>query len=140
MPLKEEILEMITDNRVYSGKEVRHLITSVKTSVEGESSGYRGDRIILVKKGDVFKCNLSNKTRPYLVLKVGKEKSICIGLSTTQNFLNICRFDCRVFGYNFINFNILMVENSYIRKNFLGVLEDKKAIREAINVIKNIKL
>ena len=102
MPLKEEILETITDSKVYSGKEVRHLITSVKTS--------------------------------------GKEKSICIGLSTTQNFLNICRFDCRVFGYNFINFNILMVENSYIRKNFLGVLEDKKAIREAINVIKNIKL
>lgn len=129
MPTKNEVYESI-ENRNYTQKEVKSLIYSI-------SSKNHSNKPSVVKKGDVFiNCHSSNKPRPYIVAKVFKDRSICIAMSTTEDFLNVCSFSCRVFGDNYFSFNTILVNNDDIRDNFCGVLEDTKSLNNAIQLIK----
>ena len=129
MPTKQEVLKSIED-RTYYGKEVRHLITSIS------QCSYNEDKISSVRKGDVFIHTGVAKHRPYVVIKVLKGTSLCLGLSTTKNFMNLGTYNCRQFGNGFINMSMSLLTNDYIKKHFVGVMSDRKGLNESIKLLK----
>src|SRR5690606_13103825 len=129
MPSKSEVLKSI-DDRLYQGKEVRHLITSIS------QTDYDEEKITSVRKGDVFINTGLSKHRPYVVIKVMKGVSICLGMSSTEDYMNLYAYNCRQFGSGFFNLAITLIDNTYIKKHFVGIMSDRKALNESIKLIK----
>lgn len=129
MPSKQEVLKTIED-RTYYGKEVRHLITSISKTPTLSFP------ITTVRKGDVFTYDRIDKTRPCVVIKVIKDICIALSMSTTKNWMNLGKFKCRQFGENYFNMNMFLVESSYVRKHFLGIMSYRKGLNESIKLLK----
>lgn len=129
MPTKQEVLKSIED-RSYYGKEVRHIITSIS------QVSYEQDKVSSIRKGDVFIHTGLSKHRPYVVIKVLDGASLCLGLSTTKNFMNLGSYKCRQFGEGFINMSMSLITNDYIKRHFVGIMSDRKGLNESIKLLK----
>lgn len=129
MPTKKEVYESIED-REYTCKEVKALVHSIKENNKGHIYGD-------IRKYDVFvNYTISNKSRPYVVLKVFGSRVLAIGMSTTQDYMNVIEFEDRIFGKGFLNMNVSIFEVSYVKENFIGVFEEKVVVNECIKLIK----
>lgn len=128
MPTKQEVYDSV-ENRNYTQKEVKALIHTI-------SNKELSNCVKTIKKGDVFTNVKANKTRPFVVLKVFKERVLAISMSTTEDYMTVIPFSCRIFGDNYFSFNIQLVHVDEVRKNFVGVLEDKKALNDVIRIVK----
>lgn len=128
MPTKQEVYDSV-ENKTYTQKEVSALIHTISNKELANS-------VKVIKKGDVFINIKSNKARPFVVLKVFKERVLSISMSTTEDYMNIMPFSCRIFGDNYFSFNIQLVSADEVRKNFVGVFEDKKSLNEVISIVK----
>lgn len=130
MPTKQEVLKSIED-RSYYGKEVRHIITSISKTQQPSQFPLQS-----VRKGDVFLYDRIDKVRPCVVIKVIKDMCIALSMSTTKNWMNLGQFNCRQFGQNYFNMNVFLVESSYVRNQFVGIMSDRKSLNESIKLLK----
>lgn len=129
MPTKNEVYESVED-RIYTQKEVKALIHSIKETNKG---AIYGD----IRKYDVFVSrSASNKSRPFVVLKVFGNRVLALGMSTTQDYMNMIEFEDRIFGKGFFNLNVIVFETEFVKTNFIGVFEETKKVNDCIKLIK----
>lgn len=130
MPSKEEVLNSIQPTQQYLGSFVREKIESITTT-------FVKRRPSVVKVGDVYRAFQGVKVRPLVVVKILKDVIISVPLTSTENIHNSgIPYKCRFFGEGFFCKTYDLTSKELVIENFVGVLEDKKAIRQIKNEIK----
>lgn len=131
MPTKEETIDRIDKEGkpTYSAAQVKHYVMGVKSSFNVPDT---------IKKGDIFTMFGGTKSRPFVVIKVVKSVVYCIPLSTTENELNLFKISSRFTGDEFFTRGIMCATLQYVKDNFTGVLDNNKALNQAIKQMKGI--
>ena len=127
MPVKREVIDSVLD-RNYTGVEVKHLINTVKTTVDGNISVSPSQ----VKQGDVFIAQGGTKRRPYVVISVRKKEGIAIAvpLTTTNDELALTPYTSRFLREGWFTNQLMSVKLSFVIENFGGIMENRTAIRQ----------
>jgi len=129
MPSKEQVLATVK-NEAHSGAMVKHLINSI-TSIETK-------RPVKLRKGDVIvkECFTTTKKRPYVLIKVLKEFSLALPLSTTEDSLNLCESDSRFFRVGFFSNQLVTLKNQDALENFAGIYDNPRNLNKAVKIMK----
>jgi len=127
MPDKQEVMDSILD-RNYTSAEVKHLIHTVKTTADGNTSASPSQ----VKSGDVFIAQGGAKRRPYVVISVRKKEGIAIAvpLTTTDDELALTPYTSRFLRGGWFTNQLMSVKLSFVIDNFGGIMENRAAIRQ----------
>ena len=126
---KKEVLDSFQANQSYLGSFIKDKITSI--SAKGVSG-----TPISIKKGDVYVSYCGAKKRPCVVVKILKDVVVGIPLTSGENIHSSVPYKCRFFGEGFLGKTIDIASKEYVKTYFAGVFEDKKAIKEALENIK----
>ena len=127
--LKEKLKEGIKDTSQYSGVMVKNLIEQVTGFKQNPTSIMIYDVIVLK--------NLK-KPRPGIVLKKFKDYVIVLPLTTTVHYYTGVSHNCRLFGEGYIAKHFYIVPMDEALENFTGIFTDKKAVKEAKELLKTI--
>ena len=126
---KKEVLDSFQANQSYLGSFIKDKITSIS------AKGVSGTPVSL-KKGDVYVSYCGTKKRPCVIVKVFKDFVVGIPLTSGENIHSSVPYKCRFFGEGFLGKTIDIASKEYVKTYFAGVFEDKKAIKEALENIK----
>ena len=126
---KKEVLDSFQANQSYLGSFIKDKITSIS------AKGVSGTPVSL-KKGDVYVSYCGTKKRPCVIVKVFKDFVVGIPLTSGENIHSSVSYKCRFFGEGFLGKTIDIASKEYVKTYFAGVFEDKKAIKEALENIK----
>ena len=126
---KKEVLDSFQANQSYLGSFIKDKITSI--SAKGVSG-----TPISIKKGDVYVSYCGAKKRPCVVVKILKDVVVGIPLTSGENIHSSVPYKCRFFGDGFLGKTIDIASKEYVQTYFAGVFEDKGAIKEALENIK----
>ncbi len=126
---KKEVLDSFQANQFYLGSFIKDKITSI--SAKGVSG-----TPISIKKGDVYVSYCGAKKRPCVVVKILKDVVVGIPLTSGENIHSSVSYKCRFFNEGFLCNTIDIASKEYVLENFTGIFEDKKAIKLAIENIK----
>lgn len=131
MATKLEVLNSFQPTQSYIGSHIRSSINSI----DGKHDGFSPSKF---KKGDCYTSYNGTKKRPCVIVKVLKTHVIGIPLTSDDNIHASIPFNCRFKGKGYFTNTIDIAENIYVRNNFAGIFEDKKAIKLAIESVKQI--
>ena len=123
------MLDSFQANQSYLGSFIKDKITSIS------AKGVSGTPVSL-KKGDVYVSYCGTKKRPCVIVKVFKDFVVGIPLTSGENIHSSVPYKCRFFGEGFLGKTIDIASKEYVKTYFAGVFEDKKAIKEALENIK----
>ena len=126
---KKEVLDSFQANQSYLGSFIKDKITSIS------AKGVSGTPVSL-KKGDVYVSYCGTKKRPCVIVKVFKDFVVGIPLTSGENIHSSVPYKCRFFGEGFLGKTIDIASKEYVKTYFAGVFEDKRAIKEALENIK----
>ena len=126
---KKEVLDSFQANQSYLGSFIKDKITSI--SAKGVSG-----TPISIKKGDVYVSYCGAKKRPCVVVKILKDVVVGIPLTSGENIHSSVPYKCRFFGEGYLGKTIDIASKEYVQSYFVGVFEDKGAIKEALENIK----
>ena len=126
---KKEVLDSFQANQSYLGSFIKDKITSI--SAKGVSG-----TPISIKKGDVYVSYCGTKKRPCVVVKILKDVVVGIPLTSGENIHSSVPYKCRFFGEGYLGKTIDIASKEYISNYFVGVFEDRKAIKLALEGIK----
>lgn len=126
---KNDLVQSFTNNKTYLGHEVINRInnTTFESRIKIPNE---------IKKFDVVIVQSGVKKRPSVVIKVIKDIVVTIPLTGSENIHCSVPFKCRFRndGHLCLNYEVIPVDLA--KNNFVGVFEDRKAVKEAINQIK----
>ena len=126
---EKEVLDSFQANQSYLGSFIKDKITSIS------AKGVSGTPVSL-KKGDVYVSYCGTKKRPCVIVKVFKDFVVGIPLTSGENIHSSVPYKCRFFGEGFLGKTIDIASKEYVKTYFAGVFEDKRAIKEALENIK----
>ena len=126
---KKEVIDSFQSNQSYLGSFIKDKITSIS------AKGVSGSPTTL-KKGDVYVSYCGAKKRPCVIVKVFKDFVVGIPLTSGENIHSSVSYKCRFFNEGFLCNTIDIASKEYVLENFTGIFEDKKAIKEALENIK----
>lgn len=126
---KKEVLDSFQANQSYLGSFIKDKITSI--SAKGVSG-----TPISIKKGDVYVSYCGTKKRPCVVVKILKDVVVGIPLTSGENIHSSVPYKCRFFNEGFLGKTIDIASKEYVQTYFARVFEDKGAIKEALENIK----
>lgn len=126
---KKEVIDSFQSNQSYLGSFIKDKINSIS------AKGVSGTPTTL-KKGDVYVSYCGVKKRPCVVVKILKDVVVGIPLTSGENIHSSVPYKCRFFDEGFLCNTIDIASKEYVLENFTGIFEDKKAIKLAIENIK----
>lgn len=129
--IKEELIEKFIPTATYSGKQITHIINqfNFRTAVNAKP--------ISIKKGDVIRVRSASKVRPACVIKVAKDRTIFyIHMTSTDNIHCMTPIKSRFFGNGCLTKSFDICTEEYAIENFIGVMDDTKAVNQAIKDLK----
>jgi hypothetical protein len=90
-----------------------------------------------IKKGDLFLgFSVNGKGRPVVVAKIVKDIAYCIALTTTEDEYTLMPHNSRFLEEGFFSNSFMVAKTSYIKQNFIGVMDDTRTLNKAIKIIK----
>ncbi len=136
---KEELVNSFSPNKSYVGSEIRKRITfaKIKSSKNIEPPKENQNLPTVIKRGDVFTTYQGKKSRPVVVIKKVKDRIAYIPLTSGVNIHSTVIFNSRFYGEGYFTFCVDVCTEEYARNHFIGIFDDRKALREATTVIKN---
>ena len=111
---KEELINSFTPNRTYVGSEIRLRIAKAK-----------------------IKSSVKDKNNIPTVIKKVKDRIAYIPLTSGVNIHSTVIFNSRFYGEGYFTLCVDVCTEEYARNHFIGIFDDRKALREATTVIKN---
>lgn len=129
MPSREQVIEKLVSPS-YSRDQVKHILNSIN-SLDGMGvEKYLPNKL---KFGDVAKLHSGtgvtpNKPRPFVIVKVMKEESICIPLSSTDDWNTLIKGESRFFKESNFTKNIIVLPNSMLISNFVAPYDNRKVL------------
>ena len=125
---KEQVIALATEGS-YSKKQVIELISAVKTKDVRKPS--------VLRKYDVVKFVALNKLRPCVIIKVAKDFVYMLPLTSVESDDNLGHYVER-FGQGYIANALVVAKINEAKKNFIYIFENRKAVRLAVDKLKNI--
>jgi len=133
-PAKDNIINSLT-KETYGKKEVSHLLNTLSSRIHAPD---------IIKKGDVYINKALMKSRPYVIIKVCKDKVYSIPLTTTNNMFVLCECKSRFFVNSYFTKQLTMVNIKYVNDNFVGIYDNTRhlniVIRKLSEHIKSLNL
>lgn len=131
---KEQLIESFEAHKTYVGKEIRSRIAMAKVK---SSQKERSQIPTRIKRGDVLTAFCGTKARPVVVVKQLKDKIVYIPLTSGDNVHTTIPFSSRFFGEGYFTLSLDVCSVDYAKKNFIGIFDDSKSLRQATDHIKN---
>lgn len=131
--IKQELIGKFTTNTNYSGSHVRDVI------LKSDFKGLKGtcQKPSKIKKGDVFTSFEGKKSRPCVVAKVLKNRTVLyIPLTSTENVHCMTPYKSRFWGEGCFSSAFSVCTEELAIENFIGVFESTKDLNKAIKDIK----
>lgn len=128
---KDDLIANFQPTITYSGKQIAHIINglSLKSLTPNKPSK--------IKKADVFTVKTASKTRPAVVLKVLKNRTVIYcHLTSTENIHCMTPYDNRFFGKGCFSYSFSICTEEYVIENFIGLFDDIKTVNRAIKDLK----
>ena len=127
---KKELIDSFQPTQTYLGSFIRSQVNQISNEIRNVNCP------VSFKKGDVYVSYCGVKSRPCVIVKVFKDFVVGIPLTSGENIHSSVPYKCRFFGDGFLGKTIDIASKEYVLENFTGIFEDKKAIKLAIENIK----
>lgn len=129
---KEVLLGKFIDGSTFSSKQVKHIITTASyKSVRPMNKPNK------IKKGDVIRLPQGSKTRPCVVTKVLKDRTVLfIPLTSTENVHCLTEFKSRFFEEGCFTKSFSVCTEEFALENFVGIFDNNKDLNIAIKTLK----
>ena len=127
---KKELIDSFQPTQTYLGSFIRSQVNQISNETRNVNCPTS------FKKGDVYLSYCGVKSRPCVIVKVFKDFVVGIPLTSGENIHSSVPYKCRFFGDGFLGKTIDIASKEYISNYFVGIFEDKKAIKLAIENIK----
>ena len=124
---KKELIDSFQPTQTYLGSFIRSQVNQISRNVNCPVS---------FKKGDVYLSYCGVKSRPCVIVKVFKDFVVGIPLTSGENIHSSVPYKCRFFEEGYLGKTIDIASKEYVQSYFVGVFEDKGAIKEALENIK----
>lgn len=129
MPDKLSVVASLIDKN-YTKTEVSHLLNSVCFKLPPPK---------FFRRGDVIRAD-TTKPRPAVIIKIVNNLVYAMPLTSTEDEMNLCPSNSRFFYKGdkqmYFSHGIMAFKVSYAMDNFLGIYDDNKGLRLAINELK----
>ena len=127
---KKELIDSFQPTQTYLGSFIRSQVNQIYSETRNVNCP------VSFKKGDVYLSYCGVKSRPCVIVKVFKDFVVGIPLTSGENIHSSVPYKCRFFGEGYLGKTIDIASKEYVQSYFVGVFEDKKAIKEALENIK----
>ena len=127
---KKELIDSFQPTQTYLGSFIRSQVNQIYSETRNVNCP------VSFKKGDVYLSYCGVKSRPCVIVKVFKDFVVGIPLTSGENIHSSVPYKCRFFGEGYLGKTIDIASKEYVQSYFVGVFEDKKAIKLAIENIK----
>ena len=127
---KKELIDSFQPTQTYLGSFIRSQVNQICSETRNVNCP------VSFKKGDVYLSYCGVKSRPCVIVKVFKDFVVGIPLTSGENIHSSVPYKCRFFGEGYLGKTIDIASKEYVQSYFVGVFEDKKAIKLAIENIK----
>ena len=127
---KKELIDSFQPTQTYLGSFIRNQVNQISNETRNVNCPTS------FKKGDVYVSYYGVKSRPYVIVKVFKDFVVGIPSTSGENIHSSVPYKCRFFGEGYLGKTIDIASKEYVLENFTGIFEDKKAIKLAIENIK----
>lgn len=127
---KKELIDSFQPTQTYLGSFIRSQVNQISNETRNVNCPAS------FKKGDVYLSYCGVKSRPCVVVKVFKDFVVGIPLTSGENIHSSVSYKCRFLGEGFLGKTIDIASKEYVKTYFAGVFEDKRAIKEALENIK----
>lgn len=127
---KKELIDSFQPTQTYLGSFIRSQVNQISNETRSVNCP------VSFKKGDVYLSYCGVKSRPCVIVKVFKDFVVGIPLTSGENIHSSAPRKCRFFGEGYLGKTIDIASKEYVQTYFAGVFEDKRAIKEALENIK----
>ena len=127
---KKELIDSFQPKQTYLGSFIRSKVNQISNENRNVNCP------VSFKKGDVYVSYCGVKSRPCVIVKVFKDFVVGIPLTSGENIHSSVPYKCRFFGDGFLGKTIDIASKEHVQTYFAGVFEDKGAIKEALENIK----
>lgn len=131
--LKEELKSKFIPTATYTGKQILHILEgfSLRSLVKPATPPTE------IRKGDIILTKTTSKVRPAVVIKVLKNRTVIyIHLTSTENIHCMTPFKSRFSKDGCFSHGFSICTEEYAIENFTGVLDNPKAVNQAIKDLK----
>lgn len=133
--LKREITAKFEPTSTYLGSFVRQIIQ--QSDFKNGLNAKVQHPPTKIKKGDVLIAFEGVKSRPCVVVKVLKDKTVLyIPLTSTENVHCLSSFTSRFFGEGCFSKSFSVCTEEFAIQNFVGVFDNMKSLNVAIKKLK----
>lgn len=131
--LKRNLAENFKPQLSYLGSHIKTVIMETDFKVLKRNSNPPSN----IKKGDVFTTQFGTKSRPCVVIKVLRDRTVVyVPLTSTENVHCLTPYSSRFFGKGCFSRSISVCTEEYATTNFVGVFDNMKNLNEAIKELK----
>lgn len=131
--LKRKVIDKFTGSSTYLGSFIKKTILETDFKVLKEVQNLP----TYIKKGDVIIVNEGKKSRPGIVAKVLKDRTVVfIALTSTENVHCLSPSKSRFFGDGCFTKSFNVCTEEYAIQNFIGVYDNPKYLNIAIKELK----
>lgn len=129
--IKDLITNEFKTTERYSGAHIANRMNSILKTHDPETVTVES-----LKKGDVVKLQEGVKSRPCVIIKVNKLNAVYIPLTSSINVhTTVSKYKSRFFGEGHFSKALSVVDIEDAKSRFVGVLDDPKALNEAIKEV-----
>lgn len=127
---KKDLIDSFQPTQTYLGSFIRSQVNQISSETRSVNCP------VSFKKGDVYLSYCGVKSRPCVIVKVFKDFVVGIPLTSGENIHSSVPYNCRFFGEGYLGKTFDIASKEYISNYFVGVFEDRKAIKLALEEIK----
>lgn len=127
---KKDLIDSFQPTQTYLGSFIRSRVNEISSETRSVNCP------VSFKKGDVYLSYCGVKSRPCVIVKVFKDFVVGIPLTSGENIHSSVPYNCRFFGEGYLGKTFDIASKEYISNYFVGVFEDRKAIKLALEGIK----
>lgn len=127
---KKDLIDSFQPTQTYLGSFIRSRVNEISNETRSVNCP------VSFKKGDVYLSYCGVKSRPCVIVKVFKDFVVGIPLTSGENIHSSVPYNCRFFGEGYLGKTFDIASKEYISNYFVGVFEDRKAIKLALEGIK----
>lgn len=127
---KKDLIDSFQPTQTYLGSFIRSQVNQISSETRSVNCP------VSFKKGDVYLSYCGVKSRPCVIVKVFKDFVVGIPLTSGENIHSSVPYNCRFFGEGYLGKTFDIASKEYISNYFVGVFEDRKAIKLALEGIK----
>ena len=127
---KKDLIDSFQPTQTYLGSFIRSQVNQISSETRSVNCP------VSFKKGDDYLSYCGVKSRPCVIVKVFKDFVVGIPLTSGENIHSSVPYNCRFFGEGYLGKTFDIASKEYISNYFVGVFEDRKAIKLALEGIK----